>query len=441
MASPIVVNLDGDLETRSQVLVPKLDGYLYLYDHDGTDFHSPINLNFGGGTISSVAVGDVNGDGDLNIVIVGDNSNAQGARVRVYKLDGSLLAQRTLYSNSNASGKATACVADILQYIDNDRHEAEEIIIRDGRGQVHILYWNETSLDNWLTSSEWSSFMTTNSDSQWDLHGAQSITPSVSVFPISENATYLVVPSTDGRIHHWTISSSVSSTPHANDFVSHAPMDPGEDEDFRFLSSASLADLTGKGGKPEIIVGGNNGKVYVWTYSSGWSMMSGWPRDTGQPVIASPAVADVNGDGNLEIAVSSYNGNVYLFTKDGDDFVPDGHSESPWPVSTGGPVFASPILQEVDGEVGLEVIAASLDGSIYIWRQDGTLLPGWPKRIGEPIYSTPSVMDLHGAGRMSVVFGDFAGYVYCFDLHYRYLPTQSVWPQFRGDIRRRGWVE
>jgi len=125
------------------------------------------------------------------------------------------------------------------------------------------------------------------------------------------------------------------------------------------------------------------------------------------PVVATPAVGDLDRDGLLEIVVAAMNGNVYVFEADGSarpgfpvSADPDLALESPWLESR---FLASPVLADLDLDGALEIVAAAMDQHVYVWREDGTLLEGWPAVARAPeggqidkIVSTPAVGDIDG---------------------------------------------
>src|SRR5262249_52273227 len=73
-----------------------------------------------------------------------------------------------------------------------------------------------------------------------------------------------------------------------------------------------------------------------------------------------------------------------------------------------------PVLADLDGKPGLEIIATGLDGCVYAWRGDGTLLEGFPVLTGDAakgpagrakIVSTPAIGDIDGDGRPAIITG------------------------------------
>jgi len=75
------------------------------------------------------------------------------------------------------------------------------------------------------------------------------------------------------------------------------------------FSSPAVADINDDG-KPEVIVGSGDGKVYALNGENGQLI---WSFSTGDWIFSSPAVADIDRDGLLDIVVGSVNGKIYRF--------------------------------------------------------------------------------------------------------------------------------
>lgn len=86
-------------------------------------------------------------------------------------------------------------------------------------------------------------------------------------------------------------------------------------DDLQFIASPSVADLDGDG-LPEIV--GGSGGFLVRAYDVGGRAPLRWPKFTGQWVISTPAVGDVDGDGLIEVAVMTRQGNLYVWDTDGN---------------------------------------------------------------------------------------------------------------------------
>ncbi len=107
------------------------------------------------------------------------------------------------------------------------------------------------------------------------------------------------------------------------------------------------------------------------------------------PIVATPAVGDLDRDGLYEIVVAAMNGEIYVFEADGrprDGFPvstdPDLAAEDPWLEAR---FLASPALGDIDRDGMLEIVAAAMDQRVYAWNQDGTPVPGWPALARDPV--------------------------------------------------------
>src|SRR6185369_387865 len=85
----------------------------------------------------------------------------------------------------------------------------------------------------------------------------------------------------------------------------------------------------------------------------------------------------------------------------------------------------SPAVADLDGDGSPEILAANDLNQIFVWRANGTLLPGWPKSLA--FFSTNiAVDDLTGDGQKEIIITTF-GSVRVFDKNGTMLPG---WPFF-----------
>jgi len=139
-----------------------------------------------------------------------------------------------------------------------------------------------------------------------------------------------------------------------------------------------------------------------------------------ETVIRSAAVGDLDGDGRPEIVVASREGKVYAFDRRGArragfpvsiDAAHAGRPTPERPLEVG--ILSRPVLANLDGKPGLEVLASALDGHLYAWRHDGGMLAGFPVGLTDDgaaaprakIVSSPAVGDLDGDGIPEIIVG------------------------------------
>jgi hypothetical protein len=207
-------------------------------------------------------------------------------------------------------------------------------------------------------------------------------------------------------------------------------------------SSPALVDLD-RDGQWWIVAGDDAGWLHV--VDTGAQQRPGFPVRTNGPgpgptptphppggnifsIEASPAVADLDGDGRVEIAVGSWDGRMYLW----DD---NGQLLHHWPIAVNDQIISSAALVDLDGEGRLDIVVGSKDGNLYGWTIEGAMLPGFPYNLGAPVFSSPWIGDLEGDGRADIVVGANNGIHILQDVG----PLgRQAWPTFHRDARRTG---
>ncbi len=192
-------------------------------------------------------------------------------------------------------------------------------------------------------------------------------------------------------------------------------------------ASPVVADLDGDG-RDEVILALSDGTLRILKWESsglreqrhhldfGPSLLS---TKIGETLIREPVVSDLRGRGRMAIVVASREGKIYAFNSKGKrlrGFPVSVRSESS---RTGAPtpslergILSKPVLADLDGKRGQEIIVTALDGTVYAWRGNGKPLAGFPvavedQRTGQrsKLVSTPVVGDVDGDGRPEIVFG------------------------------------
>src|SRR5581483_10698115 len=98
--------------------------------------------------------------------------------------------------------------------------------------------------------------------------------------------------------------------------------------------------------------------------------------------LATPAVGDVTGDGRPEIVAAGLDGRVYAFNRRGKPV-----RGFPVAIDIRRPadkgrldaaIYASPALADLDRDGKLDIVVGAADQKIYAWNGKGRRLPGWP---------------------------------------------------------------
>lgn len=88
------------------------------------------------------------------------------------------------------------------------------------------------------------------------------------------------------------------------------PASPFVLEDYTFFNSHAVADVSGDD-YPEILTG--SGGYFLHAFDGCGREPEGWPKFTGQWIIPTPALGDIDGDGSLEVAVGTRSGWLYAW--------------------------------------------------------------------------------------------------------------------------------
>ena len=189
----------------------------------------------------------------------------------------------------------------------------------------------------------------------------------------------------------------------------------------------------------------------------------GWPKNTTYPGFSSPALADLDGNGDLEIVIGT--GAPY----GGDDVFPgegkvyawhhNGTPVSGWPVAPKSRlgfdtyITSSPTIADVDGDGGLEILFA-MANEVYVHNVDGSPQPltqlntylsvnGMLQTKEGGLWSSPTVGDADGDGNVEIWIGGSnkqedpgVGHLWRFEAD---KPVgEAPWPSFHRDVQNRG---
>ena len=184
------------------------------------------------------------------------------------------------------------------------------------------------------------------------------------------------------------------------------------------FTTPSLADLYGNG-QTEIIQGGDSSPGLNYTAGGHLRILGGGGNllcdyNTNQTVDSSTAVGNFLAGGQAGIAFGT--GNYYSGASDTDTlFASDSHCNIVWRTNLGGNTASSPALGDIQGNGNVEVLEGVDTGSSgLVWAlngANGAPLPGWPKATPGRIIGGVVSADLTGGGYNDILVPTTQGLV------------------------------
>ena len=382
LSSPSIVDLDGN---GFKDVVMGSFSQIYALNYDGTFLQGWEGVGTST-SFSKPAIEDVDGDGFFEVFVTSTSE------IAAWNHDGTTL--EGWPKDLEFSEYASPTIADL----DNDG-DYEIIVTSWEEGKIYVWHHNGEILDGWPVNYEYSDWATPPSPAIGDLN--------------NDGYKELIMGFTDGTVYAWHYDGSlVDGWP--------VTMPPLEISDFIFTSPPAVADFNQDGNIEIVIYSQFANRVYM--LDSQGTLLEGWPVELDQYIAyayygfqSSPSIGDVDNNGDLEIFLGHGDGKVYGFNHDGT--ILEG-----WPkiviTNPGGysAIPSSPALADVDNDGDLEIFIGAWDGTLQGFHHDGTLVEGFPKSTIKYIQSSPAVGDLEGDGKTDIIVGSFDNHIYAWEI-------------------------
>jgi len=198
-------------------------------------------------------------------------------------------------------------------------------------------------------------------------------------------------------------------------------------------SSPAIGDII-PGGGLEVAMACSNDSVYVLT-SSG-ARAPGWPQPLeltpGNGRVPSPALAPLRkhlGDPSLCVIICGADGKLTAFGPTGNTLPGWGSVQ----LGANAATEASPAVADIDGDGALEVLIGAEDRRLYAFRFDGTPVSGFPIETAAEVRGTPAVWDLDGDGACDIIVAGWDRNLYAWRYPGTFDPNGAAWPMFHHD--------
>jgi outer membrane protein assembly factor BamB len=350
-SSPALGDIDGNGDT--EVVIGSDDMNVYAFNgEDGSVLWSyPVGNN----EYCSPSLGDVDHNGDIEVVIGSRNDT-------VYALNGEDGSMLWLFPTGEMV-RGSAALADI----DND--DTLEVVFGSWDHHVYALNGEDGSL-------------------LWSYPTGNGVRSSPAVGDIDgDSLPEVVIGSWDSNIY--ALNGEDGS------LLWSYPTGEG------VRSSAVIGDIN-IDGNPEVVIGSEDNNVYALNGENGSYL---WSYPTGNNVRATPSLGDIDGDDSLEVIIGSLDNNVYALNGENGSLL--------WSYSTNFGIWSSASLGDIDGDGVLEVVVGSgtSDNNVYALNgEDGSYL--WSYTTGDGIAASPALGDVDGDGDLEIVIGSEDNSVY-----------------------------
>lgn len=344
-----------------------------------------------------LAAADIIGDAAKEIIAVGDDDS-----VYAYYADGTLLSGFPVYMG------AYTTMAPAIADVDNDGNK-EIVVCERVNGYLKVIRNDGTLLLDYTVGQKvYGEISLANMDSDDDLeivfgtysekkvHVLNIDGTEIPGFPtgpypslINQN---IAIDDLDGDGNNDLVFGLFNTDLYAIDHTGADLPNFPVNLDSRINRSPIIADV--KGSDKQIIVSTVNKKIQRVDLTGTVQMqytMDGNATST-------PALADFNKDGNLEIAFGTDDSKLHVIDFAGDTL-------APFPITLSDDANTSPVFSDLDNDNVLEMLISTADGYVHVLEPDASEYKNFPATYNGALDGSGCVADLDNDGDMEYIFG------------------------------------
>ncbi|PWC62034.1 hypothetical protein TSH58_25810, partial [Azospirillum sp. TSH58] len=188
------------------------------------------------------------------------------------------------------------------------------------------------------------------------------------------------------------------------------------------MSAPAFADIDGDGDL-DILVGGNHGNL-LFLRNVGTATAPSFTLEATNPfglsnvgMVGAPSIADIDGDGALDILVGNQSGDLLFYRNVGTATAPSFTLAGTNPFGLGNSgAQASPTMVDIDGDGDLDILVGNIIGDTLVYRNVGTATAPSFTLVGTNPFGlsnagmmgAPSIVDIDGDGDLDALVGAFS---------------------------------
>jgi len=378
--TPAVADVDGD--GRDEIAVGTRDGYVFVLAGNGEPLPG-WPRETGSWVYRSPLLDDIDGDGAFEAAAI-----TFDGLLYLWRIDGSLVPGWPVDLGNTPASSPLLLRA---------RPGGERLIlVAIGAGEVHLLTAKGRSYPGWPKTID----ETTNS-SVTDAH------PTAPADLDGDGSPEILhLSSGDAVLYVWRLDGS--------DY-------PGFPRPLGNHDGAGLA--LDDSSEPSLIACTTSRELYVHD-TEGRRLYALSPLDTGDSFVTSPYFISSGlspAPRADRLLAASHGGLVFLWDREGR-LLPgwpirlEGFIYGLEERETARAVHGPPAVADVDGDGELEIILGSYDHHVYCFEFDGSLAPGWPVMVEDAVSGAISLAELDGDGEKELVVGQIGETMFAFDL-------------------------
>jgi peptidase C25-like protein/VCBS repeat protein len=153
----------------------------------------------------------------------------------------------------------------------------------------------------------------------------------------------------------------------------------------------------------------------------------------------SPALADIDGDGFLDIVAAGTDGMLKVFDRNGA-LLP-AFANVRFSSLTDAATESSPVVADINGDGSPDIVIGDDNGVLSAYGADGSMLIGFPIHVPGEIKGTPALCDCDGDGLTEIALVGWDSRLYVWDYDFAFSPGgPAPWPQFHHDAMHTGFA-